>query len=205
MATTLWVPVEVPPVYSPLAEIVPTPALPPVTPSTCQMTAVFVAFVTVAVNCCVCPGATFAIVGAMVIETGACVGTVEDTVRVNELLLNTAPLESQAFTVIWCCPLDMLRLVLNWFALAVYTTTLSRYTFIAVTGCAVSVVPATSETGEATVAPFAGEQIVTEGEAGLSVHWAAEVLARSSGAKRLRAAVNSRVLSLKLLNLKKLS
>ena len=53
MATTLWVPGEVPAAYKPLVEIVPTLALPPATPSTDQVTAVSVAFVTVAVNCCV--------------------------------------------------------------------------------------------------------------------------------------------------------
>jgi hypothetical protein len=38
-------------VYRPAAEIVPVVEFPPVTPFTCQVTAVFVVFVTVAVNC----------------------------------------------------------------------------------------------------------------------------------------------------------
>jgi hypothetical protein len=38
-------------VYRPAAEIVPVVEFPPVTPLTCQVTAVFVVFVTVAVNC----------------------------------------------------------------------------------------------------------------------------------------------------------
>jgi len=37
--------------YTPAGVIVPTEALPPVTPLTCQVTAKFVAFVTVARNC----------------------------------------------------------------------------------------------------------------------------------------------------------
>jgi hypothetical protein len=40
-------------VYRPLVEMVPTVVLPPVTPSTDHVTAVFVVPVTVAVNCCV--------------------------------------------------------------------------------------------------------------------------------------------------------
>ena len=68
-----------------------------------------------------------------------------------------------------------------------------------------SVVPATTETGEVTAAPFAGEQIVTEGEVGFSAHWAAEVPASSSNAIRFRAAVSSRVLGLKQLLLVQLT
>ena len=41
------------------------------------------------------------------------------------------------------------------------------------TGCELSVVPAVTVTGELTVEPLAGEQIVTEGEAGLRVNGAA--------------------------------
>jgi hypothetical protein len=40
-------------VYSPEVEIVPTDEFPPVTPFTCQVTAVLEVPVTVAVNCCV--------------------------------------------------------------------------------------------------------------------------------------------------------
>src|SRR5438045_7226119 len=40
-------------VYRPELDIVPTVALPPVTPLTCQVTAVLLVFCTVAVNCCV--------------------------------------------------------------------------------------------------------------------------------------------------------
>jgi hypothetical protein len=39
-----------------------------------------------------------------------------------------------------------------------------------------SVVPAVTVTGELTVAPFAGEQIVTEGDVGFSAHGAAAAL-----------------------------
>jgi hypothetical protein len=42
-------------VYRPAAEIVPVVLLPPATPFTCHVTAVFVVFVTVAVNCTVDP------------------------------------------------------------------------------------------------------------------------------------------------------
>jgi hypothetical protein len=75
---------------------------------------------------------------------------------------------------------------------------------MAATECAVSVVPATTEIGEVTVDPFAGEQIVTDGEVGFSAHWAAEVPARSSSAIRFRATVSSKVFGLKALNLSKL-
>src|SRR5438876_896764 len=53
-------------VYSPELEIVPTVALPPVTPLTCQVTAVLAVFCTVAVNCWVPPIATVAEVGEIV-------------------------------------------------------------------------------------------------------------------------------------------
>jgi hypothetical protein len=46
-------------VYKPLAEIVPCVA----SPETCHVTVPFVAFVTVAENCCVCPVLTLAVVG----------------------------------------------------------------------------------------------------------------------------------------------
>jgi hypothetical protein len=69
---------------------------------------------------------------------------------------------------------------------------------MAVTGYAVSVVPATSETGEVTVAPLAGEQMVTEGEVGFSVHCAADLPA-SSKTIPFRTRVNSRILEWKSL------
>ena len=58
-------------VYRPALETVPTVALPPVTPFTCQVTAVLLVFCTVAVNCCVPPTATVADVGEIVTLTGA--------------------------------------------------------------------------------------------------------------------------------------
>jgi hypothetical protein len=64
--------------------------------------------------------------------------------------------------------------------LTLYAVALSAYTIIAVIGCALSVVPAVTVTGEATVAPFTGAQIVTEGETGLSVHGAAMAAIGSS-------------------------
>jgi hypothetical protein len=42
-------------VYRPALEIVPADAFPPLTPLTCQVTAVLVVLPTAAVNCCVCP------------------------------------------------------------------------------------------------------------------------------------------------------
>jgi hypothetical protein len=53
-------------VYNPPVLTVPTVLFPPFTPSTDQVTAVFVVPVTVAVNCCVPPSATIAVVGEMV-------------------------------------------------------------------------------------------------------------------------------------------
>src|SRR5919108_5931357 len=56
-------------VYRPELEIVPTVALPPVTPLTCQVTVVLLVFCTVAVNCWVPPVATVADNGAIVMLT----------------------------------------------------------------------------------------------------------------------------------------
>jgi hypothetical protein len=56
-------------VYRPKLEIVPTVALPPVTPFTCQVTAVLLVFCTIALNCCVPPAATVAEIGEMVTLT----------------------------------------------------------------------------------------------------------------------------------------
>lgn len=58
-------------VYKPDVLTVPTVELPPVTPFTCQVTAVFVALLTVAVNCCVFPVCTLAVGGAMLTLTAA--------------------------------------------------------------------------------------------------------------------------------------
>src|SRR5437660_679950 len=58
------------PVYKPELEIVPVVVFPPVTPFTCQVTAVLLVFCTVAVNCCVPPVVTVAEVGEMETTTG---------------------------------------------------------------------------------------------------------------------------------------
>src|SRR5204863_109664 len=58
-------------VYRPELDIVPTVALPPVTPLTCQVTAVLLVFCTVAVNCCVPPTPTDADTGEIVTRTTA--------------------------------------------------------------------------------------------------------------------------------------
>ena len=50
--------------------MVPTVEFPPVMPFTFQVTAVFVVFETVAVNCLVRPTRTVALVGEMVMDTG---------------------------------------------------------------------------------------------------------------------------------------
>lgn len=50
-------------VYSPLLLMVPTVALPLVTPFTCQVTPVLVVLITVGVNCCVLPVVTVAVAG----------------------------------------------------------------------------------------------------------------------------------------------
>lgn len=64
--------------YEPLALIVPVAAAPPVTPFTCQITAVFVVFVTVATNCCVNPTCTAGDLGliATLMAAGAVTVTV---------------------------------------------------------------------------------------------------------------------------------
>src|SRR5947207_2873719 len=58
-------------VYRPELDIVPTVALPPLTPLTCQVTAVLLVFCTVAVNCCVPPAPTVADAGEIVTLTTA--------------------------------------------------------------------------------------------------------------------------------------
>ncbi len=55
---------------TPKVEIVPVVALPPVTPFTCQVTAVLVVFCTVAANACDAPAVTVAVPGAIEILTG---------------------------------------------------------------------------------------------------------------------------------------
>ncbi|HUN62143.1 MAG TPA: hypothetical protein VMU53_09140 [Candidatus Sulfotelmatobacter sp.] len=52
-------------VYRPDAVIVPLLEFPEVTPSTCQITPLFAAFETVAVNCCVLPNCAEAVAGEM--------------------------------------------------------------------------------------------------------------------------------------------
>jgi hypothetical protein len=59
-AATVWLPVCAGAVYRPVAMIVPVVEFPPATPSTDQVTAGFVLFATVAVNCVVAPTTTFA-------------------------------------------------------------------------------------------------------------------------------------------------
>jgi hypothetical protein len=192
VATILWLPAAVPAVYTPLVEIVPTLALPPATVSTDQLTAVFVVFSTVAVNGCAWPVTKVAVLGETATETG--VGAADNTLTVAELL-NTAPVESHAFTVIWCWPANMVTFKFNVAAPTLKIATLSTYSFIAVT-VLVSVVPAATGTGDVTVAPFAGEQMVTDGDVVFRVHWAAAPPAKSSNAVACRAAVSSRVLIL---------
>ena len=67
-------------VYKPEVEIVPTVVFPPVVLFTCQVTAVFVEPVTVAVNCCVAPVCREAVVGEMVTATVGAVVTVTEAV-----------------------------------------------------------------------------------------------------------------------------
>jgi|SRR6516225_5056732 len=57
-------------VYNPFEVIVPVAALPPGVPFTCQVTAVFVVPVTVAVNCVLAPGLSVALAGVTVMVIG---------------------------------------------------------------------------------------------------------------------------------------
>ncbi len=83
--------------YRPELEIVPTVALPPVTPFTCQVTAVLLVFCTVAVNCWVPLAATVADVGAIVTITGIGVGVVDTPVqpKSSNILIATAASHTQ--------------------------------------------------------------------------------------------------------------
>lgn len=56
-------------VYTPVDEMVPTAALPPAVPFTCQVTAVFVVLATDAMNCSELPAGTFAEAGEIVTLT----------------------------------------------------------------------------------------------------------------------------------------
>jgi hypothetical protein len=60
--------------YRPETSIVPNNALPPVTPFTCQVTAVLAVPETVAVNSCVPPAGIVTVAGATTTETGEGVG-----------------------------------------------------------------------------------------------------------------------------------
>ena len=67
-------------VYSPVALIVPVVAFPPVTLFTCHVTAVFAVPETVAVNCCVRPVVTVAVLGLTVTTTAGGAVTVTTAV-----------------------------------------------------------------------------------------------------------------------------
>ena len=114
VATTLCVPFVAGAVYKPEGVIVPTVLLPPPTPSTVQVTAVFEVFNTVAVNCCVPLGASVTELGETATETGAV--PVPDAVTIT-VLLDTAPLESHALMVMLCFPFVSVSEVLTWFEL----------------------------------------------------------------------------------------
>ena len=64
-------------VKSPVVEIVPTVAFPPIVPFTAQVTAGLFVFVREAVNCCVCETATLAVAGLTDIVTALCETTPE--------------------------------------------------------------------------------------------------------------------------------
>ncbi|HEY8670072.1 MAG TPA: hypothetical protein VIL63_04465 [Terriglobales bacterium] len=74
-------------VYSPELEIVPVTAVPPVAPSTCQVTAVLLAPLTLAVNCWLVPVASEVEVGESEIDSvsGALTLTLADA----DLLVST--------------------------------------------------------------------------------------------------------------------
>jgi hypothetical protein len=65
-------------VYKPLVEMVPQPLPEQPAPLRLHVTAVFVVFITVAVNCCVFPATTCAPVGEMLTATGGRMVTVAD-------------------------------------------------------------------------------------------------------------------------------
>lgn len=66
--TRVWVGIDAGAVYRPALEMVPLAGLPPCTPSTCQVTAVFELFETVAVNCWVAPAVRAWLVGDIATE-----------------------------------------------------------------------------------------------------------------------------------------
>jgi len=71
------------------------------------------------------------------------------------------PVESHARTTMACLPAGRDRMALNdAFALCAFFTE-SMYMIIVVTVCSLSLAPAENVTGEVTVAPLAGEQILT--------------------------------------------
>jgi len=92
VAVTVCVPGVAGAVYRPLLEIVPVEELPPLRPSTDQVTPLLLLLVTVAVNCCVPPIARLADVGLMPTDTGPATVTLALAVLVVLALLT-------AFTV----------------------------------------------------------------------------------------------------------
>jgi len=88
-------PVVVGAVYSPVVEMIPTVAFPPVTPSTAHVTAVFEDPVTVAWNCCVAPAWMAALTGVTATE----IVCVAETVALADLVVSAA-----LVAVIVCCP-----------------------------------------------------------------------------------------------------
>jgi len=101
------------------------------------------------------------------------------------------PLESHARITMACFPAAREMMALSdAFKLCAFFTE-SIYMIIAVTGCEVSRAPAEKITGEVTVAPFAGEQILTVLST-VAVHCADAPVAQAREKSRRDAAENPR-------------
>jgi hypothetical protein len=101
VAVTVCCPAVAGAVYKPVVLTVPTVAPPPVTPSTDQVTAVFVVPVTAAWNCCVAPVTIEAVVGETVTVTTGGGGAVAVTVTV---ALPESDVFAALVAVTVCCP-----------------------------------------------------------------------------------------------------
>jgi hypothetical protein len=86
-------------VYKPLEEIVPAEELPPAVPFTCQVTAVFLLFATVAMNCCSAPAPTAAEVGEMVTITAGAEGVLLLLPQLRNKTVRLAMKASGCFTI----------------------------------------------------------------------------------------------------------
>ena len=96
------------------------------------------------------------------VGVGVGVGVGEGTVAVKvSVVAKLNPVEFHARITMVCLPAAIESAAVRWALVLLALFTESTYSTMPVTGCVVSRAPALNCTGEATVAPLAGEQIFT--------------------------------------------